>query len=330
MENNYFWVEIELKQKERFMLKCFKMRVSIFETKEEGNKLFVKIKAEDFKKMKHIWFVKIKKKDVTGVLKLKNQKSIFLNDISVSINTKIIENDVLKIVENFEEDSSNILSNPNISLNILFEDEFLLIVDKPAGIPVHPSILHYEDSLSNGVKYYFEKIGLKKKIRPVNRLDKDTSGLVIFAKNEYIQENLIYQMKTKEFQKEYLAIIDGCFLEDSGTINAPISRKLNSIIEREINFENGQTAITHFKTIKKYTNYSLVNFILETGRTHQIRVHSKFKSHPLLGDSLYGTKSNNINRQALHAYKLSFIHPISKSKIVLEVDLPDDMKKLLY
>ena len=115
------------------------------------------------------------------ILKLKNQKAIFLNGVSVYINSKIVENDVLEVIENFEEDSSNILSNSNIDFKILFEDEFLLIVDKPAGIPVHPSILHYEDSLSNGVKYYFEKIGLKKKIRPVNRLDKDTSGIVIFC-----------------------------------------------------------------------------------------------------------------------------------------------------
>jgi len=263
------------------------------------------------------------------IAKLKNKKLIFLNSNKAYINSIISSNDIIEFDLNYKEESDNIIPLQH-DLKIVFEDDALLVVDKPPFMPIHPSANHYNDSLSNSVKYYFNKINLNKKIRPVNRLDKDTSGLVIFAKNEYIQENLIYQMKTKEFQKEYLAIIDGCFLEDSGTINAPISRKLNSIIEREINFENGQTAITHFKTIKKYTNYSLVNFILETGRTHQIRVHSKFKSHPLLGDSLYGTKSNNINRQALHAYKLSFIHPISKSKIVLEVDLPDDMKKLLY
>lgn len=135
------------------------------------------------------------------ILKLKNQKCIFLNNTSVSVNTSISENDILEIIENFEEDSSNILPNSNISFKILFEDNFLLIVDKPAGIPVHPSILHYDDSLSNGIKFYFEKVGLKKKIRPVNRLDKDTSGIVIFAKNEYIQECLVKQMKCNKFKK---------------------------------------------------------------------------------------------------------------------------------
>ena len=183
------------------------------------------------------------------ILKLKNQKAIFLNGVSVYINSKIVENDVLEVIENFEEDSSNILSNSNIDFKILFEDEFLLIVDKPAGIPVHPSILHYEDSLSNGVKYYFEKIGLKKKIRPVNRLDKDTSGIVIFAKNEYIQECLVKQMKLNIFKKTYISILDGILEKDSGTINAPISRKNNSIIEREIS-DTGEIAISHYKVLK--------------------------------------------------------------------------------
>ena len=266
------------------------------------------------------------------ILKLKNQKAIFLNGVSVYINSKIVENDVLEVIENFEEDSSNILSNSNIDFKILFEDEFLLIVDKPAGIPVHPSILHYEDSLSNGVKYYFEKIGLKKKIRPVNRLDKDTSGIVIFAKNEYVQECLVKQMKSKTFCKEYLAILEGNLTEKSGTINAPISRKEGSIIEREIN-SNGDFAITHFKLIKNFVfsnlSLSLVHFKLETGRTHQIRVHSKYINHPILGDSLYGNSSNLISRQALHSYKVTFIHPISKEKIAFDIPLPEDMNCIL-
>lgn len=262
------------------------------------------------------------------ILKLKNQKSIFLNDISVSINTKIIENDVLKIVENFEEDSSNILSNPNISLNILFEDEFSLIVDKPAGIPVHPSILHYEDSLSNGVKYYFEKIGLKKKIRPVNRLDKDTSGIVIFAKNEYIQECLIKQMKLGTFKKTYIAVLDGILEKASGTINAPIARKDNSIIEREVR-DDGEVAISHFEVLQRLKNITVVLFTLETGRTHQLRVHSKYIGHPIIGDSLYGKSSDLISRQALHATKVEFIHPISKEKLVINSACPDDIKRVL-
>ena len=254
------------------------------------------------------------------ILKLKNQKAIFLNGVSVYINSKILENDVLEVIENFEEDSSD--------FKILFEDEFLLIVDKPAGIPVHPSILHYEDSLSNGVKYYFEKIGLKKKIRPVNRLDKDTSGIVIFAKNEYIQECLVKQMKLNIFKKTYISILDGILEKDSGTINAPISRKNNSIIEREIS-DTGEIAISHYKVLKRLNSMTVVQYTLETGRTHQLRIHSKYIGHPIVGDSLYGNESNLISRQALHATEIEFIHPITKRELVINSPCPDDIQLLI-
>lgn len=193
---------------------------------------------------------------------------------------------------------------------------------------------HFEDSLSNGIRFYFKSIDLNKKIRPVNRLDKDTSGIVIFAKNEYIQESLVKQMKNKSFKKEYLAILEGHLENKIGTINAPIARKEESIIEREIN-TNGDTAITHFEVLKEFTSkrtnqaLSLVKFLLETGRTHQIRLHSKYINHPILGDFLYGNPSELINRQALHAYKVNFIHPISKENIILEIPLPKDMKDLI-
>ena len=207
-----------------------------------------------------------------------------------------------------------------------------MIINKPPNLPVHPSISHFQDSLSNGVKYYFNSINLNRKIRPINRLDKDTSGIVIFAKNEYVQEALIKQMKDNIFKKEYLAILNGKFEHNTGTITAPISRKEGSIIEREINI-NGENAITHFKLIKNFDKngiaLSLVKFILETGRTHQIRLHSKHLGHSILGDSLYGNFSNLINRQALHAYKVHFIHPISQKEINLEIDLPEDMKEIL-
>lgn len=261
------------------------------------------------------------------ILKLKNQKCIFLNDVYVPINAEICENDILEIIENFEEDSSNILPNSNIDFKILFEDEFLLIVDKPAGIPVHPSILHYEDSLSNGVKYYFEKIGLKKKIRPVNRLDKDTSGIVIFAKNEYIQECLVKQMKSGAFNKTYIAVLDGILDKNFGTINAPIARKDNSIIEREVR-EDGEVAISHFKVLNIINNMTVVQYTLETGRTHQLRIHSKYIGHPIVGDSLYGSKSSLISRQALHATKVEFVHPITKEKLIISSDCPDDIKSI--
>ena len=191
-------------------------------------------------------------------------------------------------------------------------------------------MLHYENSLSNGIKYYFDKIGLKKKIRPVNRLDKDTSGIVIFAKNEYIQECLVKQMKKNVFSKEYLAICEGIFEKRSGTITAPIARKENSIIERCVK-EDGDISITHYNVLKINSsyNYSIVKLLLETGRTHQIRVHLSHIGHPILGDTLYGNGSTKINRQALHALKVSFVHPISKKEVCYIAPIPNDMKNLL-
>ena len=177
-----------------------------------------------------------------------------------------------------------------------------------------------------GVKYYFETTNLKRKIRPVNRLDKDTSGIVIFAKNEYIQEALIRQMKSNHFKKEYIAFLDGIVEETIGTIEAPILRKEGSIIEREIS-KKGNMAISHFEVLKRYDDYTKVKYTLETGRTHQLRVHSKFIGHPILGDSLYGKPSIKINRQALHSYKIECVHPVSSKKFNFTADLPNDFKK---
>lgn len=263
--------------------------------------------------------------------KLKRNQKILLNGKPSYINALVKNNDSILIDLDFEEENENILAS-KMDLNVLFEDEAMLILNKPFNCPVHPSILHFEDSLSNGVKYYFNSNKLHKKTRPVNRLDKDTSGIVIFAKNEYIQENLIKQMKTNTFKKEYLSILEGHLETTSGTISAPISRKDGSIIEREIN-PIGDYAITHYELIKNFTKndqkLSLVKFILETGRTHQIRLHSKYIGHPILGDSLYGRASNLISRQALHAYKVTFIHPVSKKKITIETDLPEDMQNII-
>lgn len=257
--------------------------------------------------------------------KLITSKQIFLNGNQADSRIAPQINDVITVNLDFNEESENIIPTP-IPLNIIYEDETLLILDKPAGIAVHPSISHYTDSLANGVKYYFDTIGLKRKIRPVNRLDLNTSGLIVFAKNEYVQECLIQQMQTNEFKKEYLAIVHGIFENVQGTINLPIARKENSIIERCIS-ENGQEAITHYEVLKTSNDLSLVHCILQTGRTHQIRVHMSAIGHSLVGDTLYGSDfSDSITRQALHSYKISFIHPISHQIVSFTSELPDDIK----
>lgn len=257
--------------------------------------------------------------------KLITSKQIFLNGNQADSRIAPQINNVITVNLDFNEESENIIPTP-IPLNIIYEDEALLILDKPAGIAVHPSISHYTDSLANGVKYYFDTIGLKRKIRPVNRLDLNTSGLIVFAKNEYVQECLIQQMQTNEFKKEYLAIVHGIFENVQGTINLPIARKENSIIERCIS-ENGQEAITHYEVLKTSNDLSLVHCILQTGRTHQIRAHMSAIGHPLVGDTLYGSNfSDSITRQALHSYKISFIHPIPHQIVSFTSELPDDIK----
>lgn len=261
------------------------------------------------------------------IAKLKNTSQIYINNKPVYIKHILSTEDVLSVNLDFNEESENIVPT-KMKLDILYEDESLLILNKPAGIPVHPSMEHYTDSLSNGVKYYFEQISLKRKIRPVNRLDRNTSGIVIFAKNQYIQECLIKQMKTDEFKKEYLALVNGSLSKKEQIILAPISRKENSIIERCV-AANGSKAITIVELLKNFDNYSLIKCILKTGRTHQIRVHMQFIKHPILGDTLYGVPSDLINRQALHAYKICFIHPITKEKINIIAELPEDIKKLI-
>ena len=247
--------------------------------------------------------------------KLIKNKRIYLNNTITDTRNVANINDVISIDLNSDEDNSNIVPT-KMDLNIVYEDNGLLILDKPAGIPVHPSMLHYTNSLSNGVRFYFDNIELKKKIRPVNRLDLDTSGLIIFAKNEYVQEHLIKQMTNSTFHKEYMCLAEGIFENTTGIIDAPISRKQGSIIERCVD-DNGQTAITYYEVIKTFDNYSLVKCVLKTGRTHQIRVHMAHIGHPLVGDTLYGNgKSNLIDRQALHSYKISFIHPVTLKEMI--------------
>ena len=261
------------------------------------------------------------------LLKLKKLDKIYLNGNVTSVNHPVLENDLIECYLDYEEDNSNIVPT-EMPLNIIYEDEAYIVVNKPAGIPVHPSMDHYTDSLSNEIAFYFNQIGLKKKIRPVNRLDKDTSGIVIFAKNEYIQECLVRQMKFKEFIKKYIAVVNGNLDNLEGTINAPIARKEGSIIERCVS-ETGDIAITHYKVLKRKTDFDIVECILETGRTHQIRVHFAYLGHSLLSDTLYGTSSSLINRQALHAYKVEFTHPLSKKKVKYIATVPEDLNKLM-
>ena len=226
--------------------------------------------------------------------KIKN-KHVFVNGEHAIYYKELNVNDVVEVDFSYDDDNyNNIVSNHDIKFEIVYEDEWLLIVNKGANLPVHPSLNHYDISLSNGVRAYFDKIGLNKTVRLVNRIDKDTTGLVVIAKCEYIQECLIKQMNDDSFIKEYIAIARG-LVDSSGVIDFPIARKDGSIIERCVDLVRGENAITNYVRLNynPELDISLVKCRLLTGRTHQIRVHFAYIGHPLLGDSLYGLESGS-------------------------------------
>lgn len=221
--------------------------------------------------------------------KIKN-KYVFVNGEHAIYYRDLNVNDVVEVDFSYDDDNyNNIVSNHDIKFEIVYEDNWLLIVNKGSNLPVHPSLNHYDISLSNGIKAYFDKIGLNKTVRLVNRIDKDTTGLVVIAKCEYIQECLIKQMNDNSFIKEYIAIARG-LVDSSGVIDFPIARKDGSIIERCVDLARGEKAITNYVRLNynPELDISLVKCKLLTGRTHQIRVHFAYIGHPLLGDSLYG------------------------------------------
>ena len=221
--------------------------------------------------------------------KIKN-KYVFVNGEHAIYYKDLNVDDVVEVDFGYDDENyNNIVSNPDIKFGIVYEDDWLLIVNKGANLPVHPSLNHYDISLSNGIRAYFDKIGLNKTVRLVNRIDKDTTGLVVIAKCEYIQECLIKQMNDDSFIKEYIAIARG-LVDSSGVIDFPIARKDGSIIERCVDLVSGENAITNYVRLNynPELDISLVKCRLLTGRTHQIRVHFAYIGHPLLGDSLYG------------------------------------------
>lgn len=214
-------------------------------------------------------------------------------------------------------------------LDIVYEDEDIMVINKPADMPIHPSLNNYYNSLANGLAWYFERQEKPFIFRCVNRLDRDTSGLTIIAKHMLSGGILSSMVAKRDIHREYRAIVRGKLTPDAGTINAPIARVGESIIERAVDYEKGDRAVTHYQTVAYKNGHSLLSIHLETGRTHQIRVHMKHIGFPLIGDYLYNPDMEYMTRQALHSYRLQFKHPITGEAMDFVAPLPEDMKKVL-
>ena len=226
------------------------------------------------------------------------------------------------------EGSEAIMPAP-LPFEIVYEDEDLLVVNKPANIPIHPSFQNHGNTLADALTWHYQQHGEDFVYRCINRLDRDTTGLLIVAKHLLSASILSDMVGKREIHREYLAIVKG-IPPENGTISAPISRKKGSAILREVNFETGEPAVTHFARLEIRNGLSLVSLKLETGRTHQIRVHMGYIGCPLIGDYLYYPECSRISRQALHSHRLSFLHPITGKALSFTAPLPEDMKKAFW
>lgn len=256
--------------------------------------------------------------------KLKKSQSVFINDTYEKYHHLVNTGDIIKIVMTEEP---NQFQAEDIPFNIAYEDVDVIVVKKQPGVVTHPTKSHFSGTIANAAQHYLEKQGKTCRIRFVNRLDMDTSGLLIIAKNSYAHHVLSVQMQEDKVEKKYIAFVEGVVKEECKTINEPIYRPSFDSIKRIVD-PRGQESITKYRVLERYKNATLIEVQLLTGRTHQIRVHMQHIGHPLLADHLYGQTSNLINRQALHASYLKFLQPRYKNVIEVKADIPKDFIEL--
>ncbi|MSC84410.1 RluA family pseudouridine synthase [Eubacterium sp. am_0171] len=254
--------------------------------------------------------------------------SILVNGSPRRLNEILTDMDTLTV--HIQEHISSLQIPPvRLPLDIIYEDEDIIVINKPAGMPVHPSINNYTNTLANGLAWYYREQGKPFIFRCTNRLDRDTSGLTIIAKH-MLSSNILSRMTVRhEIRREYLAIARGSVQPAEGTISAPLSRKPGSVIERIVDFDHGERAVTHYHVVEEKNGHSLVSLLLETGRTHQIRIHMKYLGFPLIGDYLYNPDMEYMQRQALHSCCLALSHPITGEKLEFHAPLPGDMRRVL-
>lgn len=258
---------------------------------------------------------------------IKHSGELKLNGKNVTVRAHVHAGDRVEVIFPLEQESPYLKPEP-LPLDILFEDDYLLVLNKPAHVCVHPTFSITSGTLANGVLYHWQQKGLQRTFHPVNRIDKDTSGIVLVAQNRYSHQQLAMQQRNGVLKRKYYAWVHGQVTLDSGTLDFPIARDPDSIITRQVS-EEGQRAFTHYKVVKRYLNYSWLEVELETGRTHQIRVHFSHIGHPLLGDDLYGGKRDIMARQALHAYFTELQHPATGQVVTFRAPLPQDVQPLL-
>lgn len=255
---------------------------------------------------------------------------VLVNDATVKVNYKVKEGDILT-VDVPEVEELDIVAE-DLQLDIVYEDADVLVVNKPRGMVVHPAPGHTKGTLVNGLMYHCKDLsGINGVMRPgiVHRIDKDTSGLLMVAKNDVAHESLVNQLVNKTVTRKYTALVHGHIPHDKGTIDAPIGRDTKDRQKQAI-VDNGKHAVTHFQVLERFGDFTLVECRLETGRTHQIRVHMNYIGYPLAGDPKYGPKKTiDFNGQVLHAGVLGFEHPVTKEYLEFEAPLPEDFAQLL-
>ena len=258
-----------------------------------------------------------------------------LKQDKIIVNGKIEKSSYLvKIGDEIEIDSeldfTIKIEAKNIPLDIVYEDDYLMIINKKSGMVVHPAPGHYTDTLVNALLYHFNiKETTNIRVGIVHRLDKDTSGLMIVAKNDEMLDKLSNMIKEKEVKRHYLALVEGVISPDSGTIDAPIGRDINFREKMMVTDINSKEAITHFQVLKRFKENTLVECVLETGRTHQIRVHMAYINHPIVNDPIYNKKKATDFGQMLHSKSIEFIHPVTNKKIYFEVEPPKEFLEVL-